>query len=171
MMDIVKSYSLLIVLIILLTGCQGDQADDLDRFMQDAAKGMTTKVPPLPEVQPYIPEIFNVDGSLPDPFTPKKLVAESGNYQPDLNRPKEPLELFPLENLKYVGALSRKGKLFALIKTPDNTIHQVKKGNYVGTNFGSIVQITEFEVSITENVQDEMSGDWVERISALNLQE
>lgn len=170
MIDKLKTYGL-VLLFLALSGCQSDEADDLDRFMQDAAKGMSTEVAPLPEVLPYIPEIFNVDGSLIDPFTPKKLVADNSSYQPDLNRPKEPLELFPLENLKYVGALSRKGNLFALIKTPDNTIHQVKKGNYVGTNFGSIIDISEFEVSITENVQDELSGDWVERISALNLQE
>lgn len=165
-------FKLLIVVsfLALLLGCQSDEADDLDKFMAEAAKGMSTEVDPLPEVQPYIPLLFDVDGSLLDPFKPKKVAANAG-YQPDLNRPKEPLELFPLENLQYVGTLDMRKEHFALIKTPENTIHQIKSGNYLGTNFGLVIGITEFEVSIKEIIQDELSGDWVERISTLNLQQ
>lgn len=169
MIDMMKRLALLCLAITLL-GCQGDEADDLDRFMQNATNGVTAKVKPLPEVEPYVPVIFDAAGDLADPFTPKKIVTDS-TYQPDLERPKEPLELFPLENLQYVGALSKKGKLYALVKSPDNTLHQVRKGNYIGTNFGSVVGVTEFEVSVAEKVQDELSGDWIERISTLNLQE
>jgi len=158
------------ILSLSMIGCQKDEADDLDQFMLDAAKGMSKKVPPLPKVQPYIPLLFDEDGTLLDPFKPKKVVANAG-FQPDLDRPKEPLELFPLENLQYVGALNMRGQQFALIKTPESTIHQVKSGNYLGTNFGLITAISEFEVSIKEIIQDELSGDWIERGSTLNLQE
>lgn len=154
----------------LLAGCQSDEADDLDKFMAESAKGMSRNVPPLPQVQPYIPLVFDIDGSLLDPFKPKKVVANSG-FQPDLNRPKEPLELFPLENLQYVGALNMRNEQYALVETPESTIHQVKSGNYLGTNFGLITAISEFEVTIKEIIQDELSGDWIERTSTLNLQE
>jgi type IV pilus assembly protein PilP len=153
-----------------LAGCQSDEGDDLDQFMEEASKTMSTQVPPLPQVQPYIPLIFNMDGGLHDPFMPRKVAATSV-FQPDINRPKEPLELFPLENLKYVGALTKGKKIYALIKTPDNTIHQVTQGNYLGTNYGLIKQVAEFEVTVKEIIQDDLSGDWVERISTLNLQE
>ncbi|MDP2057631.1 MAG: pilus assembly protein PilP, partial [Thiobacillus sp.] len=93
-----------------------------------------------------------------------------GGMQPDLNRPKEPLEAYSLETLKMVGMLSRQGVVNAVIKTPDNTIYHVRKGNYVGQNFGLITQIKDGEVSLREIVQDS-AGDWSERTSTLLLQE
>lgn len=157
-------------LVSLLAGCSGGEGDDLDQFMANAPKTMNAKVEPLPQVQLYIPLQYNVDGALSDPFKLRK-VAGSGSFQPNLNRPKEPLESFPLENLKYVGAMTKNKSVFALIKTPDNTLHQVKAGNYLGTNYGLVTAITESEVSLKEIIQDELSGDWVERISSLSLQE
>jgi type IV pilus assembly protein PilP len=163
-------WSCLILSLLLLTSCGGTGGDDLDQFMADAAKTMNTKVEPLPQVQPYVPLQFNVDGTISDPFRPRKVVS-SGTFQPNLSRPKEPLEAFPLENLKYVGALTKSKSTFALIKTPDNTLQQVKIGNYLGTNYGLVTSINDSEVTLKEIVQDELSGDWVERISSLSLQE
>lgn len=160
----------LVLSVLFLSGCGGTEGDDLDRFMEDAAKTMNTKVEPLPQVQPYVPMQFNADGTISDPFRPRKVVS-TGTFQPNLSRPKEPLEAFPLENLKYVGALTKSKLTYALIKTPDNTIQQVKLGNYLGTNYGLVTSINESEVSIKEIIQDELSGDWVERISSLSLQE
>jgi len=158
------------VIISTLTACGSGEGDDLDKFMEDAPKTMSKNVAPLPQVQPYIPLQFNADGSLSDPFKPRK-VASSGGFQPDLSRPKEPLESFSLENLNFVGVLSKKKKTYALIKTPDNTINQVSVGNYVGTNYGLVTAIDENEVTVKEIIQDDLSGDWVERISSLSLQE
>jgi type IV pilus assembly protein PilP len=160
----------LILSVFLLASCGGTEGDDLDQFMADAAKTMSTKVEPLPQVQPYVPLQFNVDGTISDPFRPRKVVS-SGTFQPNLSRPKEPLEAFPLENLKYVGALTKNKSTYALIKTPDNTLQQVKIGNYLGTNYGLVTSINDSEVTLKEIVQDELSGDWVERISSLSLQE
>lgn len=160
----------LIPSVMLFVSCGGSEGDDLDQFMADAAKTMNTKVEPLPQVQPYVPMQFNVDGTLSDPFRPRKVVS-SGTFQPNLSRPKEPLEAFPLENLKYVGALTKNKLSYALIKTPDNTLQQVKIGNYIGTNYGLVTSINDSEVTLKEIIQDELSGDWVERISSLSLQE
>jgi type IV pilus assembly protein PilP len=158
------------VLPFILTACSGGDGDDLDKFMEDAPKTMTKTVAPLPQVQPYIPLQFNADGTLSDPFKPRK-VAGSGSFQPDTSRPKEPMESYSLENLKYVGALTKNKVTYALIKTPDNTINQIKIGNYVGTNYGLVTAIDENEITVKEIIQDDLSGDWVERISSLSLQE
>lgn len=90
--------------------------------------------------------------------------------QPDFNRPKEPLEAFSLETLKMVGVLARQGVIHAVVKTPDNAIYHVRKGNYVGQNFGLVTQIDDSQISLREIVQDS-AGDWSERASTLNLQE
>jgi type IV pilus assembly protein PilP len=81
------------------------------------------------------------------------------------------MEAYPLESLKYVGSLSKSKLTYALLKTPDETVQQVKLGNYVGQNFGRVTQITDGEILLTEIVQDDLTGDWVERISNLVLQE
>ena len=153
-----------------LTACGGGSMDDLQTFVAETGKDMQGKIEPLPQVKVYEPFTYNAF-DLPDPFKPRKLsTGGGGGMQPDLNRPKEPLEAYSLETLKMVGMLSRQGVVHAVIKTPDNAIYHVKKGNYVGQNFGLITQIGDGEVSLRETVQDS-AGDWSERTSALLLQE
>ena len=163
---------MVLILSALLVACGANEGDDLDKFIKESGKDMRGKVEPLPEVTPFVPVEFNKDGSLNDPFKPRKAqTAKSGGLQPDLNRPREAMEAFPLESLKYVGSL-RKGKLtYALLKAPDNAVNQVTIGNYVGQNLGMVVDITDNEIKIKEIVQDELSGDWIERAASISLQE
>lgn len=169
-MKLIEKYLLIALLPVVLVGCSGDEGDDLDRFMNEAHKTMSTKVEPLPEVKPYIPIQFDVDSSLYDPYLPRKVNVES-KMQPDMNRAKEPLESYPVENLKFVGQLQQKRKNYALIKAPDNTLHKIKKGNYLGTNFGLVKAISDSEVTLKEIIQDDLSGDWIERVTSLSLQD
>ncbi|MFV1921034.1 MAG: pilus assembly protein PilP [Methylotenera sp.] len=162
---------LLTLLACLLAACDSKQGDDLDQFMANAANNMSKSVAPLPEVLPYTPLEYNVDGALNDPFKPRKVKAGGGSLQPNTNRPREALESFPLESLIYVGSLSNKGNKYALIKTPDETLQRVKVGNYLGPNFGRITSISENEINIKEVVQDDVTGDWIERDASINLQE
>jgi type IV pilus assembly protein PilP len=156
---------------LLLAGCGDGEGDDLDKFMRDAAKGMRIKVQPLPEVKPYLALQYNADGTLSDPFRARKAANKTGGLQPNLNRPKEPMEAYPLESIKYVGMISRSKLTYALLKTPDNGVQQVKIGNFVGQNYGMVTKITDNEVTLKEIVQDDLSGDWVERTSTLTLQD
>ena len=153
-----------------LSGCGGGNMEDLKSFVDQAGKDMQGKIEPLPEVKVYEPFTYNAF-DLPDPFKPRKLsTGGGGGMQPDLNRPKEPLEAFSLETLKMVGMVSRQGVIHAVIKTPDNAIYHVRKGNYIGQNFGLVTQISDSEVTLREIVQDS-AGDWSERTSTLILQE
>lgn len=154
-----------------LTGCGFEEGDDLDQYMRDATKDVKPRVKPLPEVQPYMALQYNADGTLVDPFRARKAVNKSSVLQPNLNRPKEPMEAYPLESLKYVGSMSKSKLTYALLKTPDESVQQVKLGNYVGQNFGRVTQIKDDEVVLTELVQDDLTGDWVERTTSLLLQE
>lgn len=159
-----------IVILLGLTGCGGGNLEDLRTFVDETGKDGQGKIEPLPEVKVYEPFTYNAF-DLPDPFKPRKLsTGGGGGMQPDLNRPKEPLEAFSLETLKMVGMVSKQGVVHAVIKTPDNAIYHVRKGNYVGQNFGLITQISDSEVTLREIVQDS-AGDWSERTSTLILQE
>lgn len=156
-----------------IAACGGsNNFDDLNKFIKESGQGMRGKVEPLPEVSPYEPFTYNAF-DLPDPFKPRKLNPIKGKgsgLQPDLNRPKEPLESYPLESLKMMGTLQRNKINYALVKTPDNTLHRVKAGNYMGQNFGVVTSVTETEITIKEIVQDS-GGDWTERPSSIQLQE
>jgi len=156
---------------VILVACDGAGGDDLDKFIRDSGNDMHPKIKALPEVKPYLALQYNADGTLTDPFRARKAANKSGGIQPNLTRPKEPMEAYPLESIKYVGLLSKSKLVFALLKTPDNGVQQVKIGNFVGQNFGMVTKITDSEIVLKEIVQDDLSGDWVERTSSLSLEE
>ena len=162
------------LLCVLLAGCFGGSNDDLKQRIADAGKDLRGKVEPLPEVKPYEPFTYNAF-DLQDPFKPRKLSALKGQgsgkgIQPDFNRHKEALENYSLDALKMVGTLQQGKMMYAIIKTPDNSLYRVKVGNYMGQNFGIITQITEADLKLTEIVQDS-GGDWVERPATISLSE
>ena len=67
-----------------------------------------------------------------------------------------------------VGTLEKGRTLYALVKTPERDIYQVRQGNHMGQNYGVIVGITDTEIKLKELMQDG-AGDWSERSSTLNL--
>ena len=93
--------ALLLPLAITLAGC-GEGFSDLRSFVKDSDKSATRKIDPLPQVKPFAP--FAYEGfDLPDPFKPRKLAVRQnegagGGLAPDLNRRKEHLKRFPLNN-------------------------------------------------------------------------
>jgi len=159
---------------LLLAGCGGEEFQDLRDFVKNAGADMRGKIEPPPDVKPYEPFTYDNDAGLPDPFKPRKPDARNANRtgqnQPNLNRPKEELEDYPLETLKMVGFLSQKGVNQAVIRSSEGKVYRVKVGNYLGLNFGQVSSVTETEVKIKEMVQDS-NGDWTERESSLLLAE
>ena len=156
----------------LVLGACSSELDDLKSFVRDSDKGLPRRIDPLPAVKPFEP--FAYEGfDLPDPFKPRKLTppkeGAGGGLAPDLNRRKEPLEAFPLEQLKMVGTLSQGNDMYAIVRA-EKTLYRVKKGNYMGQNFGLITDVTEGEIKLKEIVQDS-AGDWAERQSVLPLLE
>ena len=82
---------------------------------------------------------------------------------------KEPLEAFPLESIQMLGTITQSQETFALVKAGAN-LYRVKKGNYMGQNFGVITAIDDSQIALKEIVQDG-TGEWVERASSLQLVE
>lgn len=158
---------------LLLTACGGEEFQDLQSFVRDSGADMRGKIDPPPDIKPYEPMSYDNSAGLADPFKPRKPEARNvggGLNQPDLNRPKQELEEFPLEGLKMIGYLHRSNIGYAVIRSPDNKVHRVKEGNYIGLNFGQIISVTETELRVKEMVQDG-AGDWSERENSLQLVE
>ena len=154
-----------------LVGCGGESHQDLRIWMADQGKGARGKLDPLPQIKPYDPFAYNAF-DLPDPFKPRKIEPTKGasKLAPDLTRRKEPLEAYPLESLAMVGTLERNKQTYALVRTPDRDIYQIRAGNYLGQNFGVVTGIGEGEIKLKELIQDG-AGDWTERSSTLQLQQ
>lgn len=160
-----------VALLVLLSGCGGSEHSDIRAWMDESSKDLKGRVPPLPEIKTF-PVVAYEGGALPDPFKSAKLEAAKrggGGVQPDLTRRREPLEAFPLESLTMVGLLQMKGKPVAIVLA-DRTLYQVGVGNYMGQNFGVVTEISESQITLKELIED-ANGDWVERISTLQLQE
>jgi type IV pilus assembly protein PilP len=167
---------LILACVALLAGCEGEKYGDLRRELNDMTKDLRGRVDPLPQVRPYEPVPYQAENEV-DPFRPDRIEvaaaagtgpAASGK-QPDLDRPKEPLEAFPLESIQMVGSLTQGAETHGLVKAGPN-LYRVRKGNYMGQNFGVITGIDEVQISLKELIQ-EGSGEWIERASALQLQE
>lgn len=164
---------------LLIAACTGgDEHDDLRQWMAEASKDIKGRIPPLPQVKPYEPVAYDV-GNLVDPFRPSKLgldqkKASGGGLRPDMDRPREPLESYSLESLKYVGVMMRanpktkRAESYAIVLA-DGALYQVRNGNYMGQNFGVVTEVSDSEIRLKELVQD-ATGDWVERESTLFLQ-
>lgn len=157
---------------LVLVACGTGGEDELRQWMATVGQDTKGKIPPLPVVEPYEPVPYDVGASM-DPFKAGKMGPDEsktgGGFRPDLDRPREPLEAYPLESLKYVGVMTRKKASYAIIQV-DGSLYQVKIGNYMGQNFGVVVGVSDSEVTLRELIQDS-AGDWVERTSTLQLQE
>ena len=156
----------------LLAACGGGQHEDIKAWMKASTQGLKGKVAPLPEVKPFAMIAYEA-AALASPFEARRLEpakkAGGGGSQPDLDRRREPLEAFPLESLKMIGSIAR-GKVVIAIVQADRNVYHVRPGNYVGQNFGLVTDVGETQLKLKELVQDS-SGDWVERVSSLQLQE
>lgn len=167
--------ALALLLSLVLTACGGSEHQDLKQWMTESSKNMRGRVQPIPEIKAF-PIVSYDAGDLMDPFNPAKIIPErragAGGLQPDFDRPREPLEAYPLETLKMVGVVRDKGVPHALIQVAGK-VYQVKVGNHMGQDFGVVTAITDSEVKIKELVQDPtgQTADWVERVSTLQLQE
>ena len=160
-----------------LAACGGEEHSDLKEELNQLTKDLRGRVEPLPQVKPYEPVPYTAEGQV-DPFRTERIeVASAGRatgasvalIEEQKKRPPEPLEAFPLESIQMLGTITQKNETFALVKAGPN-LYRVKKGNYMGQNFGVITAIDEAQISLKELVQDS-TGDWVERISSLQLVE
>ena len=157
-----------------LTACGSEEHQDIKQWMNEVAKDMRGRVPPLPEIKPF-PIVSYEAADLMDPFNPAKIEPDKkpegrgGGLKPDFSRFREPLEAYPLDALKMIGLIQKGSQMNAIIMA-DKKVYVVKVGNYMGQNFGKITAITPTEVQLREQIQDS-SGDWVEHGGSLQLQE
>ena len=160
----------------LLAGCSDGDIHEVNGWMAQVRADTKPHVAPLVEPKTFIPFVYQAREEV-DPYNPNKLLGELARaaekndslYKPDTKRRKEYLESFPLDTMRMVGTMQKGGVTFALLQI-DRAVHQVKSGMRLGQNYGIVTAVDESAISIKETVQD-AGGDWVERMSKLELQE
>jgi type IV pilus assembly protein PilP len=152
-----KPSALLVLLVPLLAGCAAEQHQDLREWMREEAKTMRGKVAPWPEIAAF-PVVAYETETLTPPFASGKIVtleAVADKSAPDRSRPQQPLEIFPIEDLKVMGIIMAGPVPYALIQTPPpNKPKHVRVGEYMGRSFGRITQISRDSVTVLETVKD-----------------
>lgn len=164
---------------LVLAGCSSEPASDLQEWMQAQRAAAKPRITPLKEPTKFQPTEYKVSQGM-DPFNMLKLTqalrkdgvqnnSSVALILPEQNRRKEELEGFPLDTMSMVGSLDKQGEKTALLKV-DKLLYQVRSGQYLGQNYGRIMRVTESSIHLRELVQD-ASGDWVEKMTTLDLQE
>jgi type IV pilus assembly protein PilP len=159
----------------LLTGCGGDMSD-LEEYAMEVKSRTSRNIEPIPQIKPYEPFAYEA-ADRRDPFLPivgsrdEALAAAggaAGAVRPDVDRPREPLEEFPLDSLRMVGTITMQKRAFALIKAPDAVVHRISVGDHMGQNFGKVTGISETEVVLMEIIPDGFGG-WSQRPATVAL--
>jgi len=160
----------------MLAACN-DGTSDLANFVQEIKNQPPGRIEPIPEFQPY-QNFEYTSQDLRDPFrlvdfrrpdeNPEEIGKIASGPKPIIDRPREPLEEFPLDTLRLKGTLTKDGTIWGLIFAPDNTVHRVLEGHYIGQNHGRITAVTDEKIELTEIVPDGL-GNYIERSSAVAL--
>lgn len=166
-----------LVVVLSLSGCGDGGQAEIKQWMEESSRDLKGGVPRLPELRPFPVVSYDAADKI-DPFNSSRIEPErkesGGANKPDFDRPKEQLESYPLETISFVGFVdkARAKSKHAVVKV-DGVLFQVGKGNYIGQNYGRIVNITPTEIVLKEIVQDPtgQSSDWVEREMTLQLQD
>ena len=169
---LMRGRKLLVVSAAALLGACGGGTDDLYSYIDEVLARPGGRIPPLPEIVPA-PTFAYEPGDRRSPFMPDTpQVRVSANPDavrgPDLDRPREFLEQFPLDTLRMVGTLELGNGAFGLVQTADGLVHRVSIGNHLGQNYGRITEISDAEIQLVEIVPDGLGG-YLERPAAVGL--
>ena len=151
-----------------LAACSSSADDELSRYIFDVkARTAAPPVPPIPNFVPIENFVYPENDTRRNPFKHRDVKADDDKEAPNVNRPREPLEQFPLDALKFVGVLKQGSLVWGLISLPTGEIVRVRNGNYMGKDFGKIISIGNTSLKLEETVQIE--GKWAKKVTTFNL--
>jgi len=157
----------LAVIFMLLAACSADN-DDLDSYLNDIKTRSVRPIEPMPEFVSPPKFTYPEDDKRRSPFKP--IVVEQQAQEsvgPNTNRPRQALEAFALDSLKFVGIIKERSIVWGLISQPSGLVSRVKPGDYIGKNYGQIRSIKESGIRIEETVQ--VAGKWEKKEITLPL--
>lgn len=156
-----------------------EDTTDLSEFITDVQAKPKGKIEPLPVFEPYHSFVYQ-GASLRDPFIPLvRVVAanldvelDDNGLLPDKERPRSYLEQFSVDELSMVGTIGKADEDFfwALVLDPNEEIHRVKIGEYLGLDFGRVVAVSDQQLEVQEIISNGRGG-WMHRPRTIELAE
>lgn len=167
-----KSGLILVFISTMLSACAPKVDENVIEFVKKTKSqksNYVSKVPKVPQMTSFQYTAF----AFRDPFLPYSTPTAEASITPsqggpDLNRPREALEAFPLDSLQMVGTIERDGIFFALLKNAAGNIYRASVGNYVGQNSGKIEKINASEITVKEWLSNGKNG-WREHLLTIPL--
>ena len=157
--------------LVLLAGCDSDpQLQALNAELQAIRQ---QAVPLADETPATLPGLRFVSSPTPlrDPFQPPDQPASRPTGKPgpapDLDRPRQFLEGFAVDQFQMVGTLFLGAQTFALLRGASG-VHRLAVGDYLGADHGRVVRIHEGQLELVELFPDG-EGAWLERPRTLVL--
>lgn len=156
------------VMCIMLSGCGSDS--EIDSYIVAVKKQPPEPVEALPDMTLPTPSLYTAQNERDPFYIPQRGSVDhlAGDVHPEIGRPREALENFPLDSLKMVGTLERRKEKWAIILDATGLIYRVGKGNYIGKNHGKITDVSETAIQVVEVIPDSITG-WREREARLAL--
>ena len=135
--------------------------------------------------------VYSEKASSTDPFSTQSWTASQRAYAeqhpsyaqrvvPELMRPRDPLESYPLERLQYVGQIASGAEVEALVQVlpllaakkeaPMASLHRVRVGGYLGQDFGRVQRVASDRLVLQELALTP-TGEWQPREVNLPLKE
>lgn len=151
-----------------LAGCTR-YGSDLDEWIQETKDKPARYQDPIPPTSEFDRFTYQAH-DLRDPF--RAFMADTTNAtigpRPDPDRPREPLEDYPLDSLRMVGTLGEGAHRQGLVMDPSGITHRVSAGRYLGTHDGRVVGVSGSRIEIIELTPNGQGG-WEETPTGLSL--
>lgn len=142
----------------------------VERYVKDVRKQPGKAVAALMPFPSYQAVPYSAEKSR-SPFKPKIILLDMKiEGGPDLNRRRGELEAFSLDSLRMVGVISQDNRTWAIIQAPNDAVYRVHQGDFLGKNYGEIIEVLPDKIKISEFVSDG-AGAWQRRPAILILSE
>ncbi|OCH25296.1 pilus assembly protein PilP [Aliivibrio sp. 1S128] len=166
-------FLLLVISALVLVGCKANK-ESLDSFYIEAKQQGKSSVDTLSHALPFEVEAYSqVSGR--SPFILPKLpeiatqpIKKKTCWQPQYRKKTGSLERFSLKRLRLKGVMGADSDITALVQTPKGNVVKVRKGQYMGSNNGQVVDIKSRQITLKETLPDGM-GCWQKRYVKLAL--
>lgn len=170
------------LLTLLLTACNNSGMSDLEDYVNETKQAGNPYVEPLPVITAVANYSYE-SNQLKDPFQPITLMGVDSSPPPiptcpplsDIGRVRSGLELMPLDALQLSGTIAMQDSqghpiLWGLVQSQSDpvTIYRVKVGDYMGDNYGKIINISKEEITVLEQIPD-TNNCWQENLVTISL--
>ncbi len=164
LINFIKLFSITFLLAA-VSSCTNEK-DDLTQYINEIKSRAPKKIEPIPEFTSLPDFQYPENLKRRSPFEPIKAAVDH-SAAPDQNRPKQPLESYGLDALKFVGTLEQDHHTWALILQPDGNIARIRAGDYMGKNYGKVIKVTPSKLTLKETVR--VAGQWQQKITEIKL--